>query len=696
MAPEFATVFSAIIAVTSVSINLYGGLITEKRRAELAREVERERQLMASAEEERSVVARYRGPLLEATADLEQRLYHIATLSGEWRSGEVVCEEEVVYTLFTLAQWLGFLEVIRREGPRERSFLIRKPGNGTGTGYSAGASGPRPGFGSRSGLFGSGFTGFGPAASGAAAAAAAAAPEGGFDGSGGADTLTTLVEGFRFVLSAHPATLQKWYEQGPERDHPGRRSRVSMLRGTAALRNVEQREAHADTYGTAYEAAGGGGGGSGSWPPPPSQVAVRSSWAPVSAASTERPAVASMADVGGGGDGTWYGSDVGTTLPYGMPPPPTMPVVLGGAGGTAGSAVGPSAAGSARSGRSELVIGSLDECDLAAAGLGMSDPAAELAAGLAAAQSVVAASAASAPASTSGQLLTTPLTSAQAAAIIAGSGSSLSSFSSLSSVGSLSSYDEASWNAAGAGGGGDGVGSNGGGGARRRARAPRDVFHVSRGSQRSIGSLMVITPMGASRHYTLSYGDFYNRYYLDEFFAGWLRPVHTDILALVGGRKWSGQGPFPINRWTRLLLLQQLLVEAIDVLDPAHVRVPADRRVVLAPVECQRAPELEAYKARMRELSTLDSPLALQQQLLAGQGGPLGPVRAWWAARVAETAANAAAAATGGTSQGQGGAGLASGQGGAGADEGTSQQRGHEQLSVQPPAVVPGRGRPAP
>ncbi len=32
-------VFSAVIAITSVSINLYGGLITEKRRAELAREV---------------------------------------------------------------------------------------------------------------------------------------------------------------------------------------------------------------------------------------------------------------------------------------------------------------------------------------------------------------------------------------------------------------------------------------------------------------------------------------------------------------------------------------------------------------------------------------------------------------------------------------------------------------------------------
>ncbi len=50
--------------------------------------MERERQTMAAAEEERSVVARYRGPLLEATADLEARIYHIATLSGaraHWR-----------------------------------------------------------------------------------------------------------------------------------------------------------------------------------------------------------------------------------------------------------------------------------------------------------------------------------------------------------------------------------------------------------------------------------------------------------------------------------------------------------------------------------------------------------------------------------------------------------------------------------
>lgn len=35
----------------------------------------------------------------------------------------MLCGEEIAYTLFTLAQFLGFLEVVRREGPRERSFL---------------------------------------------------------------------------------------------------------------------------------------------------------------------------------------------------------------------------------------------------------------------------------------------------------------------------------------------------------------------------------------------------------------------------------------------------------------------------------------------------------------------------------------------------------------------------------------------
>ncbi|GLC48587.1 hypothetical protein PLESTB_000114100 [Pleodorina starrii] len=629
MAPEFATVFSAIIAIISVSINLYGGLLTEKRRAELAREVERERQVMAAADEERSVVARYRGPLLEATVDLEARLYHIATLTAEWRSGDVVCEEEVVYTLFTLSQWLGFLEVIRREGPRERSFLQR---GGEGGGGGGGGGGAAAGLGGGGGASSSN------------------------SNSGGTDTLTTLVESFRFVLSAHPATLRKWYEQGDEREHPGCRSRTLMLRGTPALPEEWGLEAGgAAAAASAY-------GSSGYWrerpPPPSSSAAAGVSWPP--AVDAAPGAGFSMGGGGGGGFATPYGRMRGAgghIVPYNAasPPPPTKRVMVydsaaataAAAARGAGLATGTAAVGS------ELVIGSLDEHDLAAAGLGLPDldmgpeqqelpgpPGAS-----AASSSSPSPSGASAALPTGSGWDAAAAAAAAAAAVAsadlysAAGGGSLSSMGSLSS---LSSFDEAGFSLAPAAGGG------GGGGGRRSA--PRDVFHVSRGAQRSIGSMMVVTPMGASRHYTLSYGDFYSRYYMDPFFASWLRPVHTDILALVGGRRWRGQGPFPLNRWTRLLLLQQLLVETIELLDPAHVRVPANRRVVLAPVPYKQAPELEAYRSRMREMSQLDSPLLMQQQRLQEGGqqgdGPLG--RIMYRLRAAAAAAATAAAVTAG------------------------------------------------
>ena len=63
-----------------------------------------------------------------------------------------IAEEEVMYTVFNLAQFLGFVEVVRREGPREDAFL--QAGN----------------------------------------------PQ-------GSDTLATLVEGLRFVMSAASGNL---------------------------------------------------------------------------------------------------------------------------------------------------------------------------------------------------------------------------------------------------------------------------------------------------------------------------------------------------------------------------------------------------------------------------------------------------------------------------------------------------------
>ncbi len=39
MRPELAAIFSAVIAVGSVGLNLYGGLLTESKRVDLQRQV---------------------------------------------------------------------------------------------------------------------------------------------------------------------------------------------------------------------------------------------------------------------------------------------------------------------------------------------------------------------------------------------------------------------------------------------------------------------------------------------------------------------------------------------------------------------------------------------------------------------------------------------------------------------------------
>jgi hypothetical protein len=75
-------------------------VLTERKRAELQREVERERLAREVTAELQSLLARYRGPLLEASTDLEQRLWHLATMTGEWYSAPAqLALEEITYTL---------------------------------------------------------------------------------------------------------------------------------------------------------------------------------------------------------------------------------------------------------------------------------------------------------------------------------------------------------------------------------------------------------------------------------------------------------------------------------------------------------------------------------------------------------------------------------------------------------------------
>lgn len=51
-------------------------------------QLDREKQAEAVLQELASIISRYRGPLLESSVDLEQRLWHLATMTGEVRGGK--------------------------------------------------------------------------------------------------------------------------------------------------------------------------------------------------------------------------------------------------------------------------------------------------------------------------------------------------------------------------------------------------------------------------------------------------------------------------------------------------------------------------------------------------------------------------------------------------------------------------------
>lgn len=324
---EAALITSALLAASSVVMNFYSGISLENKKAELAIELERERQREKQLRELQGVIARYRGPLLESAIDLEQRLWHVISDRCFDAGDEEHMELEIKYFAFCMAQFLGFVEVVRREGPREISFL--QQGN----------------------------------------------PQ-------GSDTLFIMVEAIRFVLCASPNYLDSWYKQGPNRNHPGARKR--RTREEVILTNKQR-----------------------------------------AACATECP---------------------------------------------------------------------LD---------------------------------------------------------------------------------------------------------------PEDIkLRISRGYQRAIGTLMITTPMGASRHYTVSYGDFHARIEQEPSFRYWFEEIERDISSLCRGQPWQGESPFPLNRWTRVLLLQQLLIELMDLLDPDCNRIPlSDRRRRLMPVKYGSLPNVKEYQKRLLELT---------------------------------------------------------------------------------------------
>jgi len=113
--PEAAVLASALLATSSVVANFFSGVQLEHKRAELAIEMEREKNFQQQLRELQGVIARYRGPLLESAIDLEQRLWHLVS-DQCFDVEESASRLEIRYLVFTLSQFLGFVEVVRREG----------------------------------------------------------------------------------------------------------------------------------------------------------------------------------------------------------------------------------------------------------------------------------------------------------------------------------------------------------------------------------------------------------------------------------------------------------------------------------------------------------------------------------------------------------------------------------------------------
>ena len=56
--------------------------------------------------------------------------------------------------------------------------------------------------------------------------------------------------------------------------------------------------------------------------------------------------------------------------------------------------------------------------------------------------------------------------------------------------------------------------------------------------QRAIGALTNITPVGANRHYTMSYAEFYRAFHSDPYLAGWFKPLCDDITLMSSTDRW--------------------------------------------------------------------------------------------------------------------------------------------------------------
>lgn len=113
-----------VVAIISGAVSLAAAgvaLLSSRGVARLSSELEERRRLATKQEQIEALRARYRDPLLAAVFDLQSRLYNIVAQDFLGRyvhercGGDSACTYAIENTLHLLAQYLAWVEIIRRE-----------------------------------------------------------------------------------------------------------------------------------------------------------------------------------------------------------------------------------------------------------------------------------------------------------------------------------------------------------------------------------------------------------------------------------------------------------------------------------------------------------------------------------------------------------------------------------------------------
>jgi hypothetical protein len=115
MSVELITaIIAAVVAVVGAIISIYGQARTTRLEHQLAQQREKESREATVA----AIMAKYRDPLLRAAFDLQSRLFstvQLGFLQIYYRRSPADREYAVQNTLYVIAEYLGWVEILRRE-----------------------------------------------------------------------------------------------------------------------------------------------------------------------------------------------------------------------------------------------------------------------------------------------------------------------------------------------------------------------------------------------------------------------------------------------------------------------------------------------------------------------------------------------------------------------------------------------------